>query len=313
MWGFMRFKEPDVTDTGIGGTTRAGWTALPPPGPPQPAQSQEVGEAPLPPPPATRCADGWWHSLPIDLLAETDSATGAYDVGTPGVLQLVAPPFEYSVWVDGCLVGIFPPDPTAVVLAFPAADQLPEDLLVVSADHGEASSSRRNSRLPALPGARPAEDARSSRPTSAASSNARRLSARPPTAGHDSRLFATTPRLSELWEEAEALQTAGHLANAEAAYLELADKADTADRDLCLYHAGVLAETRGDYFAADCYYGEAETSLMAQQLDEPGDDSQPPQLLLRVRMGISNLLDHQGHEEAAERLAQDVHAAQARV
>ena len=101
MWGFMKFKEPDtITEGGDAAapaaaatTTRAGWSALPLPGPPPPPPP--VGEAPARPPPAVRCADGWWHSPPIDLLA--DGGAGAHEAGAPGVVQLVAPPWEFSV------------------------------------------------------------------------------------------------------------------------------------------------------------------------------------------------------------------------
>eukprot|EP01052_Picozoa_sp_SAG31_P022423 SAG31_NODE_1783_length_7280_cov_105.645314_4_plen_1810_part_00 len=181
---------------------------------------------------------------------------------------------------------------------------------VLGADHPDVIISQHNKwRLAVLHNAEQRRRRRSSGALSNAyqeskSSRPRRLSARPPTGGTDD-LDSTllTPR-QVMFADASRLQADGHLEEAEKAFLDLAEHPDVDQyqADICLYNVAVMAEQRGDYEHADEVYGVVE----ARRVQSLGPGAPPDQLLLRIRMGIVNLLDEQGHLDAAEQLCQNV-------
>jgi hypothetical protein len=120
-------------------------------------------------------------------------------------------------------------------------------------------------------------------------------------------LDVQTPRGRRL-TRAAAAQAAGDLAGAEALYWELAQvPVDAAMQEEARYHLAVLAEQRGDYHAAAALYSSVEAS----KAETLGPRRPPDQLLLRVRMGMVNLLDEQGDADEAAALCREVAEAQA--
>ena len=117
---------------------------------------------------------------------------------------------------------------------------------------------------------------------------------------------AATPR-TRMWDEAASHQASGNFVEANRLYCGLID-AEPDSADLCLYHLGVLAEMQGDYATADNAYGKAEELRLASL----GPNGVADQLLLRIRMGIVNVLDELGHSAEAEALCAKVAAGQMR-
>ena len=118
-------------------------------------------------------------------------------------------------------------------------------------------------------------------------------------------LLELTPA-ARMWEEAAAKQAAGDLDEAERLYCELLT-AEPDSSDLCLYHLGVVEEARGEFEAAERAYLASERV----RLNKLGvQNSEPDQLLLRIRMGIVGVLDELGNLDEAEQLCAEVVADQ---
>lgn len=71
----------------------------------------------------------------------------------------------------------------------------------------------------------------------------------------------------------------------------------------------MCAEQQGEYRRADRFYGECEELWEETR----GVGARPDKLLLRVRMGVVNLLDERGHEREAEKLCGEVLKDQAEI
>ena len=249
---------------------------------------------------AVLCAGGWWHSQPVDLhdwpppSASTTGRPGTPSGGHPsGSAQAVALPWEYSVWVDGRLRGLFGGDSSSVLLEYPALSQ---HRLLNTAGSAAGSNTADN---------RPSAVRRMSFNSSAT----RLQSQATPRGDVDGEAVADgfaseTPR-TELLEEALELMAAERWSEAESAFLVVAEQ-DPSRADLCIYNVAVVQEQLGNYDDAHEIYSNVSQRRMA--LLDPADP--PDQLLLRARMGIVNTLEQRGEHEAAEELCKTVHADQ---
>eukprot|EP01052_Picozoa_sp_SAG31_P008735 SAG31_NODE_445_length_15593_cov_8.514974_5_plen_128_part_00 len=77
--------------------------------------------------------------------------------------------------------------------------------------------------------------------------------------------------------------------------------------NICPLGEQVMAEQAGDLDQADRRYHEVEQAW----IEEHGKNAPPDQLLLRVRMGVVNILAEKGHATAAMQLCAEVVDAQA--
>ena len=80
------------------------------------------------------------------------------------------------------------------------------------------------------------------------------------------------------------------------AKITIADGTAAGGQVQALYHLAVVAERGGDLAKADAFYDDVEEAWRLQH----GAKAAPDQQLLRVRMGVVNLLAEQGHSQPAE-------------